>query len=91
MNGYLLFDHVLQCKLIPADKMHPKAFDGAEKKFKPVPRNKIERLRHNKPKTEEAQAKNAKRVIANHDAKMKALKERGIDYDFPSFSVKSSA
>ncbi|KAJ3118396.1 hypothetical protein HDU96_001914 [Phlyctochytrium bullatum] len=82
MHGYLLFGHILQCKLIPSDKLHPKTFDGSERRFKPVPRHKIERLRHNKEKTPEQTTKQEKRVLKREDAKRRRLKALGIDYAF---------
>ncbi|KAI8851312.1 hypothetical protein BC829DRAFT_427284 [Chytridium lagenaria] len=40
MDGYLLFDHVMQCKVVPKEKLHPETFDGSEKKFKVIDGNK---------------------------------------------------
>ena len=40
MDNYLLFGHILKCKLIPADQVHPDLFKGAGQRFKVDPRNK---------------------------------------------------
>ena len=48
MHGYLLFGQVLQVKLVPPQKVHPRTFIGANKKFKIVPWKKLDRARHNK-------------------------------------------
>ncbi|KAF2848009.1 hypothetical protein T440DRAFT_557027 [Plenodomus tracheiphilus IPT5] len=40
MDNYLLFGHILKCKLVPADQVHPDLFKGAGQRFKVDPRNK---------------------------------------------------
>ena len=42
MDKYLLFGHILQVRLIPSDQVHPDLFKGAGKKFRVIPRNKME-------------------------------------------------
>ncbi|KAJ3279316.1 hypothetical protein HDU79_000705 [Rhizoclosmatium sp. JEL0117] len=48
MQGYLLFSHILQCKVIPNEKLHPDTFRGWDRPFKVMPWNKIERQRVNR-------------------------------------------
>ncbi|KAI8934023.1 hypothetical protein NX059_008791 [Plenodomus lindquistii] len=40
MDNYLLFGHILKCKLVPADQVHPDLFKGAGQRFKVDPLNK---------------------------------------------------
>ncbi|KAF1850022.1 RNA-binding domain-containing protein, partial [Cucurbitaria berberidis CBS 394.84] len=40
MDNYLMFGHILKCKLVPADQVHPDLFKGAGQRFKVDPRNK---------------------------------------------------
>lgn len=40
MDNYLLFGHILKCKLVPDDQVHPDLFKGAGQRFKVDPRNK---------------------------------------------------
>ncbi|CBX91870.1 hypothetical protein LEMA_P045760.1 [Plenodomus lingam JN3] len=40
MDNYLLFGHILKCKLLPTDQVHPDLFKGAGQRFKVDPRNK---------------------------------------------------
>jgi nucleolar protein 15 len=40
MDSYLLFGHILKCKLVPADQVRPDLFLGAGQRFKIDPRNK---------------------------------------------------
>ena len=47
MNNYLLHGHILQCKIVPADQVHPKMWIGANRKFRPSPKGRVERLKHN--------------------------------------------
>lgn len=47
MNNYLLTGHILQCRVIPAEEVHPKLWIGANRKFRPIPKGRVERLKHN--------------------------------------------
>ena len=38
MHNYLLFGHLLQCKLVSQEKVHPETFKGANRKFRHFPR-----------------------------------------------------
>jgi len=40
MDNYLLFGHILKCRLVPTDQVHPDLFKGAGQRFKVDPRNK---------------------------------------------------
>ena len=40
MDKYLMFGHILQCKTIPPEQVHPDLFKGAHERFKVDPRNK---------------------------------------------------
>lgn len=40
MDNYLMFGHILKCKLIPTEQVHPNLFKGAGQRFKVDPRNK---------------------------------------------------
>lgn len=86
MDNYLLFGHMLQCKVIPSEKVHEKLFAGANSVFKPFNYQLRNRQILNKPKTpEQLEAKHA--TLKKTEEKLrKQLKEAGIDYDFPSFS-----
>ena len=48
MDNYLLMGHILQCKVIPKDKIHPELWVGANKKWKKVPIDRLERIKHDK-------------------------------------------
>lgn len=42
MNNYLMFGHILKCNVVPKEQVHESLWKGANKRFKPVPWNKIE-------------------------------------------------
>lgn len=48
MDNYLLMGHILRCKVIPKDKVHPELWIGTNRKWRPVPRDRLTRLEHNK-------------------------------------------
>ena len=48
MDNYLLMGHILRCKFIPKDEVHPQLWVGSNRKWRKVPRDRIERVRHNK-------------------------------------------
>lgn len=84
MDNYLLFNHILKCKMIkeisPEDK--ERLFIGANKRFKAMPRAKMERRIHDKQRTEEEWKKREAKENARRKEKAEKLKALGIDYEF---------
>jgi len=87
MDKYLLFDRILSCRVVPHDELHPKTFDGANKKFRVMPNKKIARERHNAPKTQWAQKRTEKKLLGKEAKKRQKLKDLGIDYEFPGYAA----
>lgn len=48
MHNYLLMGHILKCNIIPQDEIHPELWVGANKKFRKVPRARLEKVRQDK-------------------------------------------
>jgi nucleolar protein 15 len=48
MDNYLLNGHIMQCKVIPKDKVHPQLWVGANRKWRTVPPEQLTRAKHNK-------------------------------------------
>jgi nucleolar protein 15 len=46
MNNYLLMGHLLKCQVIPAEEVHQDLWVGANKKFRKVPRARVEKIRN---------------------------------------------
>jgi nucleolar protein 15 len=88
MNNYLIHGHILQCSVVPKDKIHPDLWIGANRKWRVVPRDRIVRGEHNKPRTEEGRAKASKRLLKRQAQKKRKLEEVGITYDFTKVSYK---
>lgn len=87
MNEYRLFDHTLSCHLVPTHAVHERMFIGANKEFKPLPRQAINRNRHNAEKSYEQTVLNNKRLVTKERQKRKVLEALGIDYDFPGYEA----
>lgn len=51
MNNYLLMGHILKCNVINQDEIHPELWVGANKKFRKVPRARLEKVRQDKVST----------------------------------------
>jgi len=82
MDSYLLMGHLLRCEVIPKDKVHPELWVGANKKWKKIPTHRIERLKHDKPRTADEMEKAEDRLIKRQNKKKRKLEEAGIKYDF---------
>lgn len=42
MNNYLMFGHILKCRVVPKEQVHENLWKGADKRFKKVPWSKME-------------------------------------------------
>jgi nucleolar protein 15 len=86
MNNYLLFEHMLKCSVVPAEKVRENLFAGCERVYKPFNYELHNRRLHNKKKTsEELEAKHAK-LRKTEERLRQQIKKAGIEYDFPSFA-----
>ncbi|EMD33976.1 hypothetical protein CERSUDRAFT_141366 [Gelatoporia subvermispora B] len=91
MDNYLLLGHILRCKMIPKDEVHPELWVGANRKWRKVPRDRVARVQHNKPRTKEEQEKAEKRLLGRQEQKKRKLEEAGIKYDFEAVAYKKKA
>jgi hypothetical protein len=48
MHNYLLMGHILQCKVLEKDEIHPELWVGSGKKWRTVKYERVERQRVNK-------------------------------------------
>jgi len=48
MDNYLLMGHILTCKVIPKDKVHPELWVGANRKWRVVPTYRLAQAQYNK-------------------------------------------
>ncbi|ORY82327.1 hypothetical protein BCR35DRAFT_265487 [Leucosporidium creatinivorum] len=91
MDNYLLSGHILVCKVVPDDEIHPKMWIGANRKFRPVPKGRVEAVKRNAPKTDEQKAAISKRLLKKEEAKRKQLAALGIEYEFSGYAQKEVA
>lgn len=89
MNNYLLFGHLLQCRVVPAGQLHAELFLGAGRKFARVPWAKIAAKQFNErrkegPLSEEERSAELKAIQERIDLIKEKCAGLGIDYDFGS-------
>ncbi|EPQ31522.1 uncharacterized protein PFL1_00855 [Pseudozyma flocculosa PF-1] len=89
MNNYLIDGHLLQVREVPRDKIHPKLWIGADRKYRPVPVDRLERVRRSQPKTPEQQAKRNQKLLDRQEARRQNLKAAGIDYQFEGYTIEA--
>lgn len=53
MDNYLMYGHILKCKYVPSEQLHPEIWKGANRRFKMTPWNKLEKKRLENGKTRE--------------------------------------
>ncbi|KIY73917.1 RNA-binding domain-containing protein [Cylindrobasidium torrendii FP15055 ss-10] len=91
MDNYLLMSHILRCKIIPKDEVHPELWVGSNRKFRLVPRDRIHRVKHDKERTDEQKDKVVTRLVNRQDQRKRKLEAAGIKYDFESVAYKKPA
>jgi len=81
MDNYLLHGHILKCKVVPKDQVHPNFWIGANRKFKRIPHDRIARIAHNKERTEAQQKTAEARLLKRQKTRAAKLEKLGIKYD----------
>ncbi|PON25337.1 hypothetical protein TGAM01_v205631 [Trichoderma gamsii] len=84
MDNYLLFGHILKCKILSKDQVHEDLFKGANRRFKKVPWNKMAGLQLTKPQTESAWEAKVARERNNRAKKAAKLQTLGYSYEAPA-------
>lgn len=83
MDNYLMYGHILKCKYVPSEQLHPEIWKGANRRFKKTPWNRIERKRVEKGKTREQWADVIGKEQKKRQDKAKKLKELGYEIELP--------
>ena len=84
MDNYLMYGHILKCKFIPSEQLHPEIWKGANRRFKKTPWNRIEKKRLDKGKTREHWSGSIAREQKRRLAKAEKLKETlGYELELP--------
>ena len=74
--------HKANVQVIPADEVHPQLWVGANKKFRVIPKARLEKAKHDKSRTQEQQDKANAKLLDKQDKRRQRIKDKGIDYDF---------
>lgn len=83
MDNYLMYGHILKCKYVPKEQLHPEVWKGANRRFKRTPWNRIEKKRLEKGKTRDQWSKRIEQEQQKRQAKADKLKAIGYKYDMP--------
>ena len=83
MDNYLMFGHILKCKYAPSESLHPDTWKGANKRFKKVPYNKIEKRKLEEPKTKDQWEVKIAREQGKREKKLTKAQSMGYDYELP--------
>ncbi|CEL99880.1 unnamed protein product [Vitrella brassicaformis CCMP3155] len=84
MDRYMMFDKVLNAKLVPDDRVHERMFANWNRRFVKIPRQKLEMERHNKSTEVPSESCLLRRLKAAKN-KAQQLKQLGIQYDIDQF------
>ncbi|CAG8090731.1 unnamed protein product [Penicillium salamii] len=83
MDNYLMYGHIVKCKYVPKEQLHPEVWRGANRRFKVTPWNRIEKKRLEKGKTREQWTKRIESEQKKRLAKAKKLEALGYKIDLP--------
>lgn len=83
MDNYLLFGHILKCKMVAPEQVHKNLWEGANKRFKRVPWNKMEGRKLKQGMNEEAWDKRVEREKVRRAKKKEILKSMGYEFENP--------
>jgi nucleolar protein 15 len=84
MDNYLMFGHLLKVKLVPDEQVPAKVFEGANKRFKKVPWNKLEGRKLEQGASEEAWEKRNRHEQERREIKANEMKAIGYEFDAPA-------
>ena len=87
MDNYLMFNHILKCKVVPKEQLHEDIWKGANKRFKQVPWNQIEGRKHEMPVGRDQWAGRVEKEKKRRESKNKKLKET-LGYEFEGGALK---
>ncbi|KAK6159773.1 hypothetical protein DH2020_003154 [Rehmannia glutinosa] len=83
MHNYLMYEHLLQVRLVPPERVHPKLWKGVSRWYQPLDWVQIERKRHDKERTLEQQKKLVAGIMKRDQKRRKRIEAAGIDYECP--------
>lgn len=87
MDGYLLFGHILRCKLVPDSQIHEELWKGANRRFKRVPWNKMAAKQLERPLSESKWEAKIGKEEKRRSARAEKLKEFGYEFEAPALKA----
>ncbi|EED23714.1 ribosomal biogenesis protein Gar2 [Talaromyces stipitatus ATCC 10500] len=87
MNNYLMYGHILKCKYVPQEQQHPELWKGANRRYKRVPWNRIEKQRLERGKTRDKWAQKIEQEGKRRLAKAEKLKKLGYEFEMPELKA----
>ncbi|KAJ9165221.1 RNA-binding domain-containing protein [Coniochaeta hoffmannii] len=87
MDNYLLFGHILRCKLVPDSQIHESLWKGANRRFKKVPWNKMAGKQLERPLSESKWEAKISKEERRRSARAEKLKEIGYEYEAPALKA----
>jgi len=87
MDNYLMFGHILKCKTVPREQIHENLWKGANKRFKKIPRNRIEGRKLEAAASKESWDKRVKTEEKKRKGKAQKLKAIGYEFDTPTLKT----
>ncbi|CAD6979957.1 unnamed protein product [Tilletia controversa] len=90
MDNYLLDGHLIQVKEMKGEEVHERLWVGSGRKFRPIPRHRVQRLRHDQPKTDEQKQKVEANLLKRESKRRRKLEEAGINYQFDGYKEQAS-
>lgn len=83
MDNYLMFGHILKCKVVPPGEVHENLWKGANKRFKKVPWSKIEGKKLERKVGREEWGKRVAGERKKREKKSAQLKSIGYEFEPP--------
>jgi len=83
MDNYLMFGHILKCKVVPPEQLHEKVWKGADKRFKKVPWNKMEGRKLEMGVGRDQWTSRNEKEEKRRESKKEKLKEIGYEFEAP--------
>ncbi|KAL9108820.1 MAG: hypothetical protein Q9227_006477 [Pyrenula ochraceoflavens] len=86
MDNYLMFGHILKCKFAPEDTLHADIWKGANRRYRRIPHNKLEKTRLEKPKSAKQWQNKITREQQKRETKAEKLKAIGYNIELPKLT-----
>ncbi|KAI5071344.1 hypothetical protein GOP47_0013595 [Adiantum capillus-veneris] len=83
MNNYLLYEHLLQVKLVPLERVHHRMWVGSGRVYKPPNFKWLASINENREREPDEQRHILKAVLRRESKRRKRIKDAGIDFEYP--------